>query len=222
MGLAERYLQWVGIFDQGLVGELLIEPYDIDPVNHFHAYFDPQLAADPIAQLLSVNLTTYLPGDLLVKTDRMTMANALEARCPFLDQELLDFAWRIPSNLKLKGLTTKYILKRAVEGLVPEKIIRRRKHGFGVPVGHWFRTGLRNYLCEALLGKDASCRGYFREAVLRRLVEEHLSGRRDHGQRLWTLLTFEIWHRTFIDGEANSWASTSAQTKSGSYVSLAV
>jgi asparagine synthase (glutamine-hydrolysing) len=221
-GLAERYLEWVGIFDQALVGELLADTYDLDPVNHFHAYFNSQGGADPIAQLLTVNLMTYLPGDLLVKTDRMTMANSLEARCPFLDQELLEFAWRIPANLKLKGLTTKYILKRAVEGLVPEKIIRRRKHGFGVPVGRWFRTGLRDYLREVLLSPDASCREYFRQAVLHRLIEEHLSGRRDHGQRLWTLLTFEIWHRIFIDGEVSSWAPTSTQTKSGSYVSLAV
>jgi asparagine synthase (glutamine-hydrolysing) len=206
--LPERYLGWVGIFPAPLISDLLMGDIETDPVSHFQSHFSPARDGDLIAQLLSVNMKTYLPGDLLVKTDRMTMANSLEARCPFLDQQLLEFAARVPSKLKLKGMTTKYILKRALEGIVPDEIIHRKKHGFGVPVGRWFRTRLRDYLRETLLSPEALQRGYFHESSLRRLIDEHQSGKRDHGHRLWALLTFEIWHRMFIDEEITPWAET--------------
>jgi asparagine synthase (glutamine-hydrolysing) len=204
--LTERYLNWVGIFSPSLINELLTDELESDPISHFQSYFDPSYG-DAIGQLLTVNMKTYLSGDLLVKTDRMTMANSLEARCPFLDQRVLEFAAGIPSKLKLKGMTTKYILKRALAGIVPDEIIRRKKHGFGVPVGLWFRTSLKRYLHETLLSPEALQRGYFRESSLRRLIEEHQSGKRDHGHRLWALLTLEIWHRVFIDQELSPWLS---------------
>jgi asparagine synthase (glutamine-hydrolysing) len=217
--LAERYLQWVGMFRSEVLRELFTDVVDIDPEAHFRTYFDSRLDNDPIAQLLSVNMKSYLPGDLLVKTDRMTMANSLEARSPFLDQELLQFAVTIPTDLKLKGRTTKYILKRALEGIVPRKIIQRKKHGFGVPVGHWFRTNLREYVRDTILAPDALQRGYFKEETLRRLVDEHQTGKRDHGHRLWTLLTFEIWHQLFIDQEVGPWLPIPHKTKSEFYAS---
>jgi asparagine synthase (glutamine-hydrolysing) len=197
--LAQCYLGWVGIFHDGFIRELLAEDTDVDPMAHFQTCFDEVQGLDPISQLLYVNTKTYLPGDLLVKTDRMSMANSLEARSPFLDQELVEFAARIPSRLKLRAITTKYILKRALESLVPHEIIRRKKHGFGVPVGRWFRTDLKNYVREVLLSPLALGRGYFKEETLRRLIDEHQSGKRDHGHRLWALLTLEIWHQVFID-----------------------
>lgn len=199
--LSERYLEWVGIFGKNAIRELFAGPVGVDPVDHFRRYFDPGQNDDATGQLLSVNMKSYLPGDLLVKTDRTTMANSLEARCPFLDQELLEFASTIPTGLKLKGMTTKYILKRAFEGFIPDRIVHRKKHGFGVPVGRWFRTSLRDYVRDTILSPDALGRGYFREEALRRLLEEHQSGKRDHGHRLWSLLTFEMWHRVFIDQE---------------------
>jgi asparagine synthase (glutamine-hydrolysing) len=201
--LSERYLRWVGIFSSDLINDLLVDRSDWHPIAHFEAYFDSEHENDLTGQLLSVNMKSYLPGDLLVKTDRMTMANSLEARCPFLDQQLVEFTAGIPSKLKLKGMTTKYILKRALRGIVPNEIIHRKKHGFGVPVGHWFRTSLRDYVRETLLSPEALRRGYFRESSLRRLIEEHQSGKRDHGHRLWALLTLEIWHRVFIDQEVS-------------------
>jgi asparagine synthase (glutamine-hydrolysing) len=201
--LAQRYLAWIGIFNDGFIRELLVNGIELDPVDHYQTYFEQVQDIDPIGQLLYVNTKTYLPGDLLVKTDRMSMANSLEARCPLLDQELLEFAARIPSNLKLKGLTTKYILKKSLEGIVPKEIIRRKKHGFGVPIGHWFRASLKEYVREILLSPQALRRGYFREETVRQLIDEHQRGRRDYGHQLWTLLTFEIWHRVFIDQEIN-------------------
>jgi asparagine synthase (glutamine-hydrolysing) len=199
--LAQRYLGWVGIFHSSFIQELLNDRADVDPTEHFKTYFERIQEADPLSQLLYVNTKTYLPSDLLVKTDRMTMANSLEARCPLLDQELLEFAARIPSGFKLRGLTTKHIFRQALQGLVPPEIIHRKKHGFGVPVGHWFRTHLKNDVREILLSPRALRRGYFRQEVLRQLVEEHESGRRDYGHCLWALLTFEMWHRVFIDQE---------------------
>jgi asparagine synthase (glutamine-hydrolysing) len=199
--LPERYLHWVGIFPPSLTNELLTAEGGADPVSHFQAYFDPACDSDLIGQLLSVNMKTYLTGDLLVKTDRMTMANSLEARCPFLDHQLLEYACGIPSDLKLNGMTTKYILKRAMRDIVPPEIIRRKKHGFGVPIGQWFRTSLKDYVRDLLLSPNAVRRGYFREEVLRGLLDEHQTGKRDHGHRLWALLTFEVWHRVFIDQE---------------------
>jgi asparagine synthase (glutamine-hydrolysing) len=219
--LPERYLHWVGIFPPCLIGELLTDKGEFDCIAHFQAYFNSAHDNDLIGQLLSVNMKTYLPGDLLVKTDRMTMANSLEARCPFLDHELLEFSCRIPSELKLKGMTTKYILKRALQGIVPQEIIDRKKHGFGVPVGRWFRTSLKRYLHETLLSPGALQRGYFREPTLCRLIREHETGKRDHGHRLWALLTLEIWHRIFIDQEKNSWESERSTTESRCFASLA-
>jgi asparagine synthase (glutamine-hydrolysing) len=216
--LTERYLSWVGIFSSSLIDELLRDRIESDPMAHFQSYFDPS-CFDSTGQLLAVNMKTYLPGDLLVKTDRMTMANSLEARCPFLDHPFLEFAAGIPSKLKLKGMTTKYILKRALAGIVPDEIIRRKKHGFGVPVGLWFRTSLKRYLNETLLSPEALQRGYFHESSLRRLIEEHQSGKRDHGHRLWALLTLEMWHRVFIDQQVSPWFSATPKTELKSFAS---
>jgi asparagine synthase (glutamine-hydrolysing) len=118
-------------------------------------------------------------------------------------------------------MTTKYVLKRALEGVLPHEIVWRKKHGFGVPVGRWFRTGLKDFLCGAILSPEALQRGYFREQAVRTLVGEHMSGKRDHGHRLWALLTFEIWHRLFIDQEVSPWFPTLEKIKSGSYASSA-
>jgi asparagine synthase (glutamine-hydrolysing) len=220
VSLPERYLKSVGIFKPDFLHELLLDAIEIDPAGHFRGYFDPRQAADPIAQLLTVNMGSYLPGDFLVKMDRMTMANSLEARCPFLDDQLLACVSKIPSQLKPKGMTTEYVLKRALEGILPREIIRRKKkHGFGVPVGRWFRTGLKDFLCDAILSPEALQRGYFREDGVRTLVAEHMSGKRDHGRRLWALLTFEIWHRLFIDQEVSPWFPNLAKTGSRSYLS---
>jgi asparagine synthase (glutamine-hydrolysing) len=219
--LPQRYLHWVGIFPPSLVRELLTDESEFDVVSHFQAYFNSAHDSDLIGQLLSVNMKTYLPGDLLVKTDRMTMANSLEARCPFLDHQLLEFSCTIPSELKLKGMTTKYILKRALKDIVPQEIIDRKKHGFGVPVGRWFRTSLKSFLRDTLLSRQALGRGYFHQATLRRLIGEHETGKRDHGHRLWALLTLEIWHRIVIDKEMSPWRSEIPKRELRSFASLA-
>jgi asparagine synthase (glutamine-hydrolysing) len=219
--LPERYLNWVGIFSSSQINELLTDAIESDPVSHFQTYFDSSHDSDLIGQLLTVNIKSYLPGDLLVKTDRMTMANSLEARCPFLDHQLLEFSCTIPSELKLKRMTTKYILKRALRDIVPQEIIDRKKHGFGVPVGRWFRTSLNTYLRDTLLSPEALARGYFHGSAVRRLIGEHESGKRDHGHRLWALLSLEVWHRVFIDQEAGPWLSKTSTTGLKSFATSA-
>ncbi len=193
------YFDWVRVFDDTQIAALLADPPAASPTAHFAAHFRPDDPRDFTAQLLDVNLRTYLPDDLLVKADRSSMAASLEARSPFLDQELLALAARVPANLKLRGGVTKRILKQLAAGLLPPEIINRPKHGFGVPVGRWFREDLRDYTRDILLDPQTLARGYFREATVRALLDEHGSGRRNHGARLWTLLTFEWWHRLFID-----------------------
>jgi asparagine synthase (glutamine-hydrolysing) len=152
-----------------------------------------------VAQLLQLNLTTYLPEDLLVKVDRASMAVSLEARAPFLDHVLLQFVARIPTSLKLKGSSSKYIFKKAMRGILPDEIIDRKKHGFGVPVGAWMRGDLAGFVTETLSGPKAERRGIFNSDAIREMLSTHESGKADLGQALWTLLTFELWMQRYFD-----------------------
>jgi len=159
-------------------------------------------ARSSIDRMMAADILGYLPDDLLVKVDIATMMNSLEGRSPFLDHVLVEFAASIPANLKLRGTTTKYILKKALSRLLPSGILHRRKMGFGVPIKKWFRGELSGMLGEVLLDPATLARGYFRREVLETLIQEHRSGIRDHAYRLYTLLMLELWHREFVDGRA--------------------
>jgi asparagine synthase (glutamine-hydrolysing) len=147
----------------------------------------------PLSRLLEANFAAYLPGDLLVKTDRCTMANSLEARCPFLDTALVEYVAGLPDAWKLDGRRTKVILREAFADLIPPDIDRRPKTGFGVPLDAWFRGELRDYARDTLLGPSAKLRTYLRADSVQRLVEAHQGGRANYGQRLWVLICFERW-----------------------------
>jgi asparagine synthase (glutamine-hydrolysing) len=127
------------------------------------------------------------------------MAVSLEARSPFLDHQLMEFAAHIPSDLKIHGMNTKYILKKAMRGILPEEVLRRTKKGFGVPIGYWFRAELRDWARQILLDSRSIERGYFNPQYVQAMLDEHASGRVDHGPRIWALLNLELWHRTYID-----------------------
>jgi asparagine synthase (glutamine-hydrolysing) len=142
---------------------------------------------------------TYLPNDLLVKVDIATMANSLEARSPFLDHHVIEFAASLPEKYKLRGLTTKYLLKRILRKLLPAENLNRRKMGFGVPIGHWFRGKLEPFLRETLLGAASLNRGLFKPEAIKLMVESHTRGERDYSSQLWTLLMLELWFQRFID-----------------------
>lgn len=154
-----------------------------------------------VPDLLYVNMTTYLPDDLLIKTDRASMAASLETRAPLLDHWLVELAATIPFDLKLRGSTTKYLLKQVAREFLPQEIIERPKHGFGVPLGAWLRKDA-SIVRDVLLSREARERGLLEMSAVEKLIKEHTSGARDHGQRLWSLLTLEWWHRLFIDPAA--------------------
>jgi asparagine synthase (glutamine-hydrolysing) len=148
---------------------------------------------------LLTDTMTYLPNDLLVKVDIASMAVSLEARSPFLDHHVIEFAASLPERLKLRGLTTKYILKKTLTKLLPPENLKRGKMGFGVPVGHWFRGEMQGFLREQLLSEKSARRGLFRPDAVRRMVELHTRGERDYTHQLWTLLMLELWFQRFID-----------------------
>jgi len=136
-----------------------------------------------------------------MKQDQMSMAASVESRVPFLDHKFVEHAVGLPSALKIRGLTTKAVLREALKDLVPREILRRSKMGFPVPVGRWLRGRFRPVVEEFVLGPRAAARGFFHPAALRRLAEEHLSGARDRGDRLWLLVNLEMWQRIFLEGE---------------------
>lgn len=151
-------------------------------------------------QLLYLDSKTYLPGDIMTKVDRMSMAVSLEARAPLLDHKLIDFVTRIPSSMKLKGLETKHIFKRAVRDFVPAEILDRPKQGFGLPIEQWINNQLRERIRDTLTEPRTRQRGYINPSYVNTLLDEHERGRRDQSMPLWVLFMFELWNRTFIDG----------------------
>ena len=142
----------------------------------------------------------YLPDDLLVKVDVAAMAHSLEARSPFLDQQFMEFAARIPADLKLRGRVTKYILKKAFRGILPDTVLSRPKQGFTVPLDAWFRGELKAMAYDVLMSERSMNRGYFRPERVRMILDEHSSGSWNWQNHIWNLLMLELWHRMFIDG----------------------
>jgi asparagine synthase (glutamine-hydrolysing) len=153
-----------------------------------------------IDRYLALDTSTYLPGDLLLKVDRMSMASALEVRSPLLDHRVHEFAARMPARMKLRARDTKWALKELAKrrGL-PDDLVHRRKQGFGVPIGAWIRQELRPWAEGILLDPSSLDRGYFKPDRVRRLVAAHLDGRADHTYKLWNLIVLELWHRGWID-----------------------
>lgn len=154
---------------------------------------------DPVDAAMSADVQGYLPFDLLVKVDIATMANSLEARSPLLDHEVMEFAAQLPPEMKLRGRNLKHLLKTAFPDLLPPANVNRRKAGFGVPVGQWFRGQLRELLRDALLAPEAVARNYFNPKTVERFLNEHLERRGDHTFPLWSLLMLELWHRELVD-----------------------
>jgi len=154
-----------------------------------------------LSALQHLDLKSYLPLDILTKVDRMSMAHSLEARVPLLDHKLVEFAQTIPPELNLRGETTKYIFKRAMRGILPDQIIDRPKHGFAVPLGRWFRGQLGPFVRELLLSERSRRRGIFNAVYIEELVRRHDRGR-NLDFHLWTLISFELWCRTFLDNSS--------------------
>lgn len=171
-----------------------------DPLNPFRAYLKKAANYDPLSQLLYLDTKTYLPGDILTKVDRMSMATSLEARVPILDHHFVEWSASLPAHWKMRGLNQKYILKKLAARVgVPEEVLNRPKQGFALPLVHWIRNELKRDFAQILLEPRTIQRGYFDRQGLSVLLEEHFSGRRNHSGKLWRLLAFELWHRNFLE-----------------------
>jgi asparagine synthase (glutamine-hydrolysing) len=192
-GLPFAYLGWVGYVSEPWRQRLLARPSDWARDDYLMRW-EATHGARTLDRLLALNIDTYLPDDLLVKTDRTSMAHALEVRSPFLDTELVEFAARLKPGLKARGLSLKRVLKHAMADLLPPEILSRPKRGFGVPLDRWFREDLERYTAS-MLGEGARVRGHLRGEALDTMLAEHRSGRVAHGQALWTLLTLELFLR---------------------------
>jgi asparagine synthase (glutamine-hydrolysing) len=192
------------IFDGARKGELYSGDFaahvgSTDSLELLEAAFAASDASGLVEAASHTDVQMYLPDDLLVKMDIASMAHSLEVRSPFLDHHVVEFAASLPASLKLRGLMQKYLLKRVMKGVLPDRILRRRKMGFGVPIDRWLRHELREMAYDILLDGRARQRGYFRPEVVRRYLDEHVQGQGHHHARLWSLLVLELWHRMFVD-----------------------
>jgi asparagine synthase (glutamine-hydrolysing) len=140
----------------------------------------------------------YLQDDILVKVDRASMANSLEVRVPYLDHTFIEYVGGLPTMYKLRGLTTKYLLKMAVRNILPKAIIQRKKKGFGIPLSKWFNHELKDFLLSYLNEERITKAGIFHYPYIKQLLDEHFSYKRDNRKQLWTLLVFEMWREHYL------------------------
>ncbi len=198
-GLRSLFHENFSVFPQSLRRQLLQSPAlgAVDPYDK-HMTASGEATGGVLDQMSRSDLQTYLV-ELLMKQDRMSMAASIESRVPFLDHELVEHAVALPERMKVKGWTTKLVLRKALDGRIPREILRRKKLGFPVPIARWLRGPLR-YATEELVTSPRSLdRGLFKPDLLRALVREHTTGAANHGDRLWLLMNLEIWLRTFLD-----------------------
>jgi asparagine synthase (glutamine-hydrolysing) len=204
MDFEDRYLGFGTYFTDGAktdlyTNDLRAATRDLDAYEAHRRYFARAKDAAPLNQILYVDLKTFLPCLNLMTTDKTSMAANLEVRVPFLNQEMLELAARMPPDLKLKGLKRKYILKRAMEKFLPREIVWRKKAGFGAPIRSWLRGPLQPMVEDLLSEETIKHRGLFRPEEVRRIVDANLSGREDYNLQVFQLLNLELWQRAFID-----------------------
>ncbi|MBN1480455.1 asparagine synthase (glutamine-hydrolyzing) [candidate division KSB1 bacterium] len=201
-----QHVRWM-IFLQRAEKELLYS-YDFrnslngyDAFGFIEEHFAQATSDDPLDQQEYVDIKTYLVDDILVKVDRMSMAHSLEARVPFLDHRFVEFAATIPSNFRLHGKRTKYILKSALRDELPLTILERGKEGFSIPIKNWIKSELKPMMMSALSEQNIKEKGFFDPSCVRRLVDEHLKGQENHSHRLWALIVFHMWYDLYMNNK---------------------
>jgi asparagine synthase (glutamine-hydrolysing) len=195
----ERHHAWKEIFSADARAELTGRRRPFDPVDVLRARYDETEGAEPLSRLQDVDVGTYLVDDLLVKTDRASMAHSLEARVPFLDTVVTNLALALPRRHKVRGLRKKVLLRKAVEPLLPREIVRGKKRGFSIPAAAWLRGELEPFARDVLCADTVRRQGFFDREVVARLLEEHVAGREDHSRQLWGLLAFTLWHERHVE-----------------------
>jgi len=177
----------------------ILEKLNEDPFGPIHFHLENCSADDTVSRIGYLDLKLYLQDDLLVKTDRMSMANSLEIRVPFLDHTFVEYARTIPSSLKLKGLTTKHILKKAMAPYLPAEILTRKKIGFDIPLGGWIRNELKDFVLDVLSSDNLNKHKFFNQAAIEKILKEHLQGAHNHRQLLWPLVIFQFWYNHYME-----------------------
>jgi asparagine synthase (glutamine-hydrolysing) len=202
---SQRYMMYTAYFTTSQKDTLYTETFKKKNVlsntnDLIAAHFHKSGSLNRTEQAVYADLMTYLPDDLLVKVDIASMAVSLEGRSPFLDHEFLELTAKIPFSLKLKGFNNKkYILKEALRGLVPDEVMFRPKMGFSIPIDHWFRHELKDYVYNLLLSEKALARNIFRESVVRKFLDDHCNTSINHAPRIWALVTLELWFQEYFD-----------------------
>ncbi len=199
-----RYFRWMSNFKPALKPDLYTPEFahSIKGASASHVldqWFDRANGLGVLDATLLTDQMTYLPNDLLVKVDIASMANSLEARSPFLDHKLIEFAASLPESLKMNKFRNKYLLKKVAAKLVPPEVVFRRKMGFGVPVGSWFRGEMKDFVRGVLLSEKSLKRGVVKPEMMQKYVDEHTAGKFDHAFQIWSLLMLELWFQRFID-----------------------
>lgn len=201
------------IFNQDQKNKLYKSNFDdnvqFDSPGFFDANYQPTSSfanlmpkdKDQITHMLMRDLVTSLPEQMLNRVDRMSMAVSLEARAPLLDHKIIEFMAKVPTSLKLKGFTSKYILKKSVEHLLPKNIVYRNKQGFAMPMASWLKHELKSYVGDYLLSETSQSHNYFNKKYIEEIINKHNNGYHDYNRQIWALLSFEIWHRTILEGD---------------------
>ncbi len=197
--VVERHARWMGSFNAEertavLAPELLAGLAGLPPAPIGGLQLNGDERGDPLNQVLLMDMRLYLENDILVKLDRASMMASLEGRVPLLNNDFVEYATRLPLNLKLRGLRSKFLFKRALRGILPAHILNRRKKGFGIPIAHWFRGPLREQMQSVLAPDRLRREGLFSPEAVDKLVAEHTAGTRDNRKQLWTLFVFELWY----------------------------
>lgn len=198
--LEERYIGNAKIFEESEKSGLL---QNVNPYLHYtdvtSPFYDEAVNYDKALKMQHIDIHTWLRGDILLKADKMTMANSLELRVPFLDRKVFEVASKIPTELKLANKTTKYILRKAAEGIVPEHILQRKKLGFPVPIRLWLKDEIYNWTVDLI--KTSNVDHLIHTDVVLALLEEHCANRKDNSRKLWTIIIFTLWHQIYVEGK---------------------
>jgi asparagine synthase (glutamine-hydrolysing) len=197
----ERHHGWKEIFSPDARAELTGRSSPFDPVDVYRRRYRETEDADQLSRLQDVDFGVYLVDDLLVKTDRASMAHSLEARVPFLDPAVTNFAFGLQTKHKVRGLSKKVLLRKAVEPLLPREVVHGRKRGFSIPAAAWLRGELEPFARETLSSETLRRQGFFRPETVSRLIGEHVAGAEDRSRQLWGLLSFTLWYERHVEHE---------------------
>jgi asparagine synthase (glutamine-hydrolysing) len=196
----ERHHGWKEIFAPDARAELTGRRSAFDPVDTLRARFAESEGHELLTRLQDVDFGVYLVDDLLVKTDRASMAWSLEARVPFMDPAVANFAFSLPAAQKVRGFQKKRLLRKAVAPLLPREVVHGRKRGFSIPAAAWLRGDLLPFARETLSPENVRRQGFLQPNVVTRLLDDHVAGREDLSRQLWGLLAFTLWHERHVEG----------------------